>query len=70
MALSPAATMPRAGSCSIEQLFDRTLGLLGIGNIGARVARICSAGFRMRVLAYDPALSEAAVRSRGAEKVD
>ena len=53
-----------------EQLFDRTLGLLGIGNIGARVARICSAGFRMRVLAYDPALSEAAVRNRGAEKVD
>ena len=52
-----------------EQLFDRTLGLLGIGNIGARVARICSAGFRMRVLAYDPALSEAAVRNRGAEKV-
>ena len=38
-----------------EQLLDRTLGLVGIGNIGARVARICSAGFRMRVLAYDPA---------------
>ena len=53
-----------------EQLFDRTLGLLGIGNIGARVARICAAGFRMRVLAYDPALSAEAVRERGAEKVD
>ncbi len=53
-----------------EQLFDRTLGLVGIGNIGARVARICSAGFRMRVLAYDPALSSDAVRRRGAEKID
>ena len=53
-----------------EQLLDRTLGLVGIGNIGARVARICSAGFRMRVLAYDPALPETAVRERGAEKVD
>jgi D-3-phosphoglycerate dehydrogenase / 2-oxoglutarate reductase len=53
-----------------EQLFDRTLGLIGIGNIGARVAKICSAGFRMRVLAYDPAVPEAVVRERGAEKVE
>ena len=53
-----------------EQLLDRTLGLVGIGNIGARVARICAEGFRMRVLAYDPALPEAAVRERGAEKVE
>jgi D-3-phosphoglycerate dehydrogenase len=53
-----------------EQLLDRTLGLVGIGNIGARVARICAGGFRMRVLAYDPALPTAAVRERGAEKVE
>jgi D-3-phosphoglycerate dehydrogenase len=52
------------------QLLDGTLGLLGIGNIGARVARICSAGFRMRVLAYDPGLSAADVKARGGEKVD
>ena len=52
------------------QLLDGTLGLLGIGNIGARVARICSAGFRMRILAYDPGLSADAVAERGAEKVD
>jgi D-3-phosphoglycerate dehydrogenase len=53
-----------------EQLLGRTLGLLGIGSIGARVARICAAGFRMRVLAYDPGLSAEAVRERGGEKVD
>ncbi len=53
-----------------EQLLDRTLGLVGIGNIGARVARICASGFRMRVLAYDPGLSDAAVKERGAEKVE
>lgn len=53
-----------------EQLLDRTLGLVGIGNIGARVARICAGGFRMRVLAYDPGLSDAAVKERGAEKVE
>jgi D-3-phosphoglycerate dehydrogenase len=53
-----------------EQLLDRTLGLVGIGNIGARVARICASGFKMRVLAYDPGLSEAAVKGRGAKKVE
>jgi D-3-phosphoglycerate dehydrogenase len=52
------------------QLFGRTLGLVGIGNIGARVARICAGGFNMRVLAYDPGLSVAAIAERGAEKVD
>jgi D-3-phosphoglycerate dehydrogenase len=52
-----------------EQLWERTLGLVGIGNIGARVARICAQGFKMRVVAYDPALSEAEIRERGAEKI-
>jgi D-3-phosphoglycerate dehydrogenase len=53
-----------------EQLSDRTLGLVGIGNIGARVAKICAGGFRMRILAYDPGLSADAIRARGAEKVE
>jgi D-3-phosphoglycerate dehydrogenase len=53
-----------------EQLTGRTLGLVGIGNIGARVAGICAGGFRMRVLAYDPVLSAEAIRERGAEKVE
>ncbi len=53
-----------------EQLLDRTLGLVGIGNIGARVAGICAGGFRMRILAYDPGLSPAQVKERGADKVD
>lgn len=53
-----------------EQLLDRTLGLVGMGNIGTRVARICRDGFRMRVVAYDPELSAETVGTRGAEKVD
>ena len=53
-----------------EQLTERTLGLVGIGNIGARVAKICAGGFRMRILAYDPGLSADAVRERGAGKVE
>ena len=52
------------------QLWQKTLGLVGIGNIGARVARICARGFDMKVLAYDPSLTAAEVGERGAEKVD
>jgi D-3-phosphoglycerate dehydrogenase len=51
------------------QLSERMLGLVGIGNIGARVARICAQGFRMRVLAFDPGLSESEIEARGAQKV-
>ena len=32
------------------ELFGRTLGIVGMGNVGARVAQIGHAGFRMRVL--------------------
>ncbi len=32
------------------ELSGRTIGIVGLGNIGARLAEICHAGFRMRVL--------------------
>lgn len=32
------------------ELFGRTVGIIGVGNVGRRVAEICHAGFRMRVL--------------------
>ena len=32
------------------ELFGRTVGIVGVGNVGRRVAEICHAGFRMRVL--------------------
>lgn len=36
------------------ELLDRTLGVVGYGRIGRRVAEICALGLRMNVLAYDP----------------
>lgn len=36
------------------ELRDKTLGLVGIGHIGAIVANICHNGFGMDILAYDP----------------
>ena len=35
-------------------LAGRTLGLVGVGRIGANVARMAGQGFRMRVLGFDP----------------
>lgn len=49
-----------------REIEGRVLGIVGIGEIGRRVARI-AAGFGMRVMACDPLLSPEEIRSRGAE---
>jgi D-3-phosphoglycerate dehydrogenase / 2-oxoglutarate reductase len=48
------------------ELTGKTLGLLGIGRIGALVANRAAA-FGMSVLAYDPYLNETQIRERNAE---
>ncbi len=53
-----------------RELNKRTLGIIGIGNVGGNLARICKAAFDMRILAYDPLLSAEQVTARGAEKVE
>ena len=52
-----------------RDIFGKTIGLVGLGQIGTRVAAIAQA-FNMRVLAYDPFLSEEEIGVRGAEKMD
>lgn len=47
----------------------KTVGIVGIGQIGRITAKYARA-FDMRVLAYDPYLTEQQVSERGAEKVD
>lgn len=48
------------------ELAGKTLGILGLGRIGSEVARRALA-FGMKVLAYDPFLTEARARSLGIE---
>jgi len=52
-----------------QELFRRTLGLVGMGRIGLRVAEICHYGFQMPVLYYDVVQYPQAEDKLGAEKV-
>ncbi|MGI4940363.1 MAG: phosphoglycerate dehydrogenase [Janthinobacterium lividum] len=51
------------------ELTGKTLGLIGCGNIGAIVANR-AVGLHMRVIAYDPYLTEARAVALGVEKVE
>jgi D-3-phosphoglycerate dehydrogenase / 2-oxoglutarate reductase len=47
----------------------RSIGIIGLGEVGRRVARIAGKGLDMRVLAYDPYIATADFRERGAVAV-
>jgi glyoxylate reductase len=53
-----------------QDLAGRTLGVVGMGRIGAAVARRLHRGWDMTVLYCDPARNEAAEREFGAERVE
>lgn len=50
------------------ELFEKTLGVLGLGKVGREVALRCKA-FEMKVIAYDPFLSTEAAREMSIEAV-
>ena len=49
-------------------LSGRTLGVIGLGRIGSRVARMAGKGFRMRVLGYSPHSDAARFADAGVER--
>jgi D-3-phosphoglycerate dehydrogenase len=53
-----------------NNLRDKTVGIVGLGHIGRRVAQLCGALFNMTVLAYDPYLTAEQITARGAIKVE
>ena len=53
-----------------HDLFGQTVGIVGLGNVGKRLAQLCGGLFSMRVLAYDPYVSAEVMKRHGAEKVD
>jgi D-3-phosphoglycerate dehydrogenase len=53
-----------------NNLRNKTVGIIGIGHIGRRVAQLCGVLFNNTVLAYDPYLTAAEITERGATKVE
>ena len=52
-----------------NDVHGRTIGIVGLGNVGRRVAELCRGLFRMQVIACDPYLDDATIAARGAAKV-
>ena len=48
----------------------KTIGIVGIGNVGRRIAELCNGLLGMKVLAYDPYLTAGEIAARGGEKVE
>jgi len=65
-----AGTVTNRGAYIGREAYGKTLGIVGLGNVGKRIAELCSALFRMEVLAYDPYVSADVARARHAEKVE
>jgi D-3-phosphoglycerate dehydrogenase len=41
-----------------KDLLNKTVGIIGLGNTGGRVAEICKVAFNCNILAYDPYISD------------
>ncbi len=61
---------PRTGTMIGVEVRGRTLGLVGLGRIGKRVAHICGLGLEMKVVAYDPYISAAEAAALGVTLTD
>jgi D-3-phosphoglycerate dehydrogenase / 2-oxoglutarate reductase len=48
----------------------KTIGIVGLGNVGRRIAGLCHGLLGMNVLAYDPYLKASEMTARGGEKVE
>jgi D-3-phosphoglycerate dehydrogenase len=53
-----------------HDLFGQTVGIVGLGNVGKRLAQLCNGLFQMRVLAYDPYVSAETMKGLNVEKAD
>jgi phosphoglycerate dehydrogenase-like enzyme/NAD(P)-dependent dehydrogenase (short-subunit alcohol dehydrogenase family) len=61
--LAPSGHHPR-------MISGKTAGVVGFGFVGREIARRCSEGFRMRVLAFDPFFDPAEAERLGVEPVE
>ncbi len=65
-----AGTLATRADFMGREVFGKTIGIVGLGNVGRRIAELCGGLFRMSVLAYDPYLSAEETRRRGATQAE
>jgi D-3-phosphoglycerate dehydrogenase len=53
-----------------NELKEKTVGIVGLGNVGRRIAELCKGLLHMEVIAYDPYLTAEEMAKRGGEKVE
>ncbi len=53
-----------------NEVQGKTVGIVGLGNVGRRIAALCNGLLGMTVLAYDPHLTAEEMAARGGEKVE
>jgi D-3-phosphoglycerate dehydrogenase len=63
------AAYSQPGTVVSGDLSGARVGIVGLGNIGRRVARICSGGFGAAVSAFDPYVSAATMAEVGVDRV-
>src|ERR1700692_2754571 len=57
-------------SLIVTEAQGKTIGIVGIGNVGQAIADLCNGLLGMTVLAYDPYLTAAEMAARGGKKVE
>jgi D-3-phosphoglycerate dehydrogenase / 2-oxoglutarate reductase len=65
-----AGTLVDRGDFTGREAHGKCIGVVGIGNVGRRVAKLCGGLLRMEVVAYDPYVDAEETRRRGARKVE
>jgi D-3-phosphoglycerate dehydrogenase / 2-oxoglutarate reductase len=53
-----------------SEVQGKTIGIVGLGNVGRRIAELCKGLLGMKVLAYDPYLTATEMAARGGEKIE
>ncbi|UFX42971.1 hydroxyacid dehydrogenase [Bradyrhizobium sp. 41S5] len=53
-----------------NELNGKTVGIVGLGNVGRRIAELCKGLLHMKAIAYDPYLTAEEMAKRGGEKVE
>jgi len=65
-----AGSLTDRGDFTGREAHGKCIGIIGIGNVGRRVAELCGGLLRMDVVAYDPYVDAEEMRRRGARKVE